>query len=101
MIYFPQALHEAAEHGQGTLGGADMTGEEVRQVFETILPHNEMERLCAQLGVIARQRKLHLGMWVRAMVIAAGTPGGTYQGDVLRSYLEFEVPRVARSACYR
>jgi hypothetical protein len=37
-------------------------------------------------------------MLVRAMVIAAGTPGGAYQADVLRSYLEFEVPRVARSA---
>jgi hypothetical protein len=35
------------------------------------------------------------------MVIAAGTPGGAYQADILRSYLEFEVPRVARSAFYR
>jgi Transposase DDE domain len=40
-------------------------------------------------------------MLVRAMVISAGTPGGAYQADVLRSYLEFEVPRVARSAFYR
>jgi putative transposase len=101
MIYFPQALHEATETGQGTLGGADMTGEDVRQVFEAILPHQEMEGLCARFGVIERQRKLHLGMLVRAMVIAAGTPGGAYQGDVLRSYLEFEVPRIARSAFYR
>jgi hypothetical protein len=51
--------------------------------------------------VIERQRKLQLGMLVRAMVIAAGTPGGAYQADVLRSYLECEVPRVARSAFYR
>lgn len=101
MIYFPQVLHEAAECGQGTAGGAAMTGEDVRQVFEAILPNQEMERLCTQFGVIERQRKLHLGMLVRAMVIAAGTPGGAYQGDVLRSYLEFEVPRVARSAFYR
>ena len=48
-----------------------MTGEDVRQVFEAILPEHEMERLCAQFGVIERQRKLHLGMLVRAMVIAA------------------------------
>jgi hypothetical protein len=40
-------------------------------------------------------------MLVRAMVISAGTPGGAYQADILRSYLEFEVPRVARSAFYR
>lgn len=78
-----------------------MTGEEVRQVFETMLPQDEIDRLCVQCGVIERQRKLDLGMLVRAMVISAGTPGGAYQADVLRSYLECEVPRVARSAFYR
>src|SRR6266498_1810684 len=78
-----------------------MTGDEVQQVFEAILPQEEIDRLCQQCGVIERQRKLNLGMFVRAMVISAGTPGGAYQADVLRSYLEFEVPRVARSAFYR
>lgn len=78
-----------------------MTGEDVRRVFEAILPPDEIERLCTQCGVIERQRKLDLGMLVRAMVISAGTPGGAYQADVLRSYLEGEVPRVARSAFYR
>ncbi len=78
-----------------------MTGEDVRHVFEAMLPRDEIDRLCAQCGVIERQRKLHLGMLVRAMVISAGTPGGAYQADVLRSYLEGEVPPVARSAFYR
>ena len=78
-----------------------MTGDEVRQVFEDMLPQEEIDGLCQQFGVIERQRKLHLGMFVRAMVISAGTPGGAYQADVLRSYLEFEVPHVARSAFYR
>ena len=78
-----------------------MTGDEVRAVFETMLPQEEIDRLCQQFGVIERQRKLNLGMLVRAMVISAGTPGGAYQADVLRSYLEFEVPPVARSAFYR
>jgi putative transposase len=78
-----------------------MTGDEVREVFEAILPQEEIDRLCQQCGVIKRQRKLNLGMFVRAMVISAGTPGGAYQADVLRSYLEFEVPHVARSAFYR
>ena len=77
-----------------------MTGEEVRQVFEAILPQRRSSG-CAQFGVIERQRKLHLGMLVRAMVISAGTPGGAYQADILRSYLECEVPQVARSAFYR
>src|SRR5438128_1092831 len=81
--------------------GEAMTGDEVQEVFEAILPQEEIDRLCQQCGVIERQRKLNLGMFVRAMVISAGTPGGAYQADVLRSYLEFEVPRVARSAFYR
>ena len=78
-----------------------MTGDDVRTVFEQMLPQDEIDRLCQQYGVIERQRKLNLGMLVRAMVIAAGTPGGAYQADVLRSYLEFAVPRVTRAAFYR
>jgi Transposase DDE domain len=78
-----------------------MTGDEVRQVFEAILPQEEIGHLCGQFGVIERQRKMNLGMFVRAIVISAGTPGGAYQADALRSYLEFEVPSVARSAFYR
>jgi hypothetical protein len=78
-----------------------MTGDDVRTVFEQMLPQEEIDRLCQQCGVIERQRKLNLGMLVRAMVIAAGTPGGAYQADVLRAYLEGEVPRVTRAAFYR
>jgi putative transposase len=86
---------------RGASGGDVMTGEEVRPVLESMRPQDEVDRLCQQCGVIERQRQLDLGMLVRAMVISAGTPGGAYQADVLRSYLEFEVPRVARSAFYR
>src|SRR5215475_10779183 len=78
-----------------------MTGDDVCSVFEQMLPQDEIDRLCQQCGVIERQRKLHLGMLVRAMVISAGTPGGAYQADVLRSYLECEVPPVTRAAFYR
>jgi hypothetical protein len=66
-----------------------------------MLPQEEIDHLCEPFGVIERQRQLNLGMFVRALVISAGTPGGAYQADVLRSYLEFEVPHVARSAFYR
>jgi hypothetical protein len=70
-------------------------------VFEAMLPRDEIDRLCMQCGVIERQRTRELGMLVRAMVISAGTPGGAYQADVLRSSLEGEVPPVARSAFSR
>jgi Transposase DDE domain len=78
-----------------------MTGEDVRHVFEARLPRAALDRLCRQCGVIEGQRILDLGRLVRALVISAGTPGGAYQADVLRSYLEGEVPPVARSAFYR
>ena len=52
-------------------GGVEMTGEDVRQVFEAILPQEAIDRLCRECGVIERQRKRHLGMLVRAMVISA------------------------------
>src|SRR5512132_634745 len=78
-----------------------MPGDVVSKLLEDRLPHEYRDGVCHQCGVIDRKRKLHLGMFVRAMVISAGTPGGAYQADVLRSYLEFEVPHVARSAFYR
>ena len=78
-----------------------MTGDEVREVFEAMLPQEEIDRLCKEFGVVQRQRKRNLAMFVRAMVISAGTPGGAYQADVLRSYLEFEVPAGGTIAFYR
>jgi hypothetical protein len=62
-----------------------MTGDEVRQVFAAMLRQEAIDRLCAQFGVIERQRKMNLGRFVRAMVISAGTPAGAYQADALRS----------------
>jgi DDE family transposase len=78
-----------------------MTGDDVCRVFAQMLPQDELDRLCQECGVIERQRKLHLGMLVRALVMSAGTPGGADQADVLRSYLECEVPPVTRAAFYR
>ena len=57
-----------------------------------------MDRLCQECGVLERQRKLHLGMLVRALVMSAGPPGGAYQADVVRSSREGEVPPVTRAA---
>ena len=78
-----------------------MTGDDARTVVEPILPQDEIARWGQPCGVSARQRTLHLGMLVRAMGIAAGTPGGADQADVWRSSLEFEVRHVTRAAFYR
>jgi hypothetical protein len=78
-----------------------MTGGEVHMLFKVVLLQGGIDRLCAELCVIERQRKLNLGIFLRAMVSSAGMAGGIYQADVLRSYLEFELSTVARSAFYR
>src|ERR1700752_3059952 len=78
-----------------------MTGDEGRQVCEAMWPQPASDGRCQPCGVGERQRTLHLGMFVRALVISAGTPGGAYQADVLRSSLACAVPPVARSACSR
>jgi hypothetical protein len=62
-----------------------MACDDVRQVFEPLLPQEEIERPYVQFGVIKRQRKLNLDMSVQAWVIPAGTPSAVYQADVLRS----------------
>jgi len=77
------------------------TGAEVREVMETVLPTEEIERLCRELGVVERERKLEVALFARSMVLAAGTPSGARQADVLRTYVESGGAPVARSAGYR
>jgi hypothetical protein len=76
----------------GGAGGEEMTGGEVHMLFRVALPQGGIDRLCAELSVIERQRKLNLGIFLRAMVSSAGMAGGIYQADVLRSYLSLRCP---------
>lgn len=75
-----------------------MTGAEVREVVEAMLAQEASDHLCEPCGVRARPRQWNLGMFVRAMVISAGTPGSASQAEVWRSSLECEVPHGARPA---
>ena len=78
-----------------------MEGKDVKEIMESVLPSDEVELLCRELGVVERERKLNVGLFVRTMVLAAGTPSGARQADVLRSYVESGGSPVARSAGYR
>ena len=51
-----------------------MTGDEVRQVFQDMLPQEEIDGLCQQFGVIERQRKLHAHELQREMPAGATCP---------------------------
>ena len=78
-----------------------MTGEDVREGCETILPQQDLERLCMPCGVLERQRTRPLGMGVRALVTAAAPPGGASRADMRRSALACAGPRLAPSAFAR
>ena len=77
-----------------------MQGKDVREVFGAILPTSEVEKLADELGVIERERKLQLVELVRSIVLETGTPNGGVQADIMRAYLENEVPTVTRPAFY-
>lgn len=78
-----------------------MTGDAVREVFETILPDDLIEGFARFFGVVDRERIFNVATFVRASVIAAGSPGGGLQADAIRNYLESGGPKMARSALYR
>jgi hypothetical protein len=78
-----------------------MTGEALHEIFEAILPTEAIEFFAIQLGVIERERVFDIAAFVRASVVAAGSPMGGLQADAIRNYLESGAPKVARSALYR
>ena len=97
----PPSRHRKHQRGRHNAAGETMTGAAGRQRFEARLLQDVMDRLCQPCGVIARRRTRPRGMVGRAMVMSAGTPGGAYQADVGRAYLECAGPRVTGAACER
>lgn len=77
-----------------------MRGEDVRQVFETILPDKVLLRLVESTKFQERTRKLDALRLLRAMVIAAATGYGGRQADVMRLYFEAGATRVVRGVFY-
>ena len=78
-----------------------MDGRAMREVFEAILPQGLIEDFARLFGVVERERIFDVAAFVRASVIAAGSPLGGLQADAIRNYLESGGPRMARSALYR
>ncbi len=77
-----------------------MNCDDVREIFETVLPQADIEKWADELGVVKRDRKLDVVALVRALVISAGTPTGGIQADALRAYIDYDVKPVARGAFY-
>lgn len=77
-----------------------MLADDVREVFETILPEETIERCIVETKFQLREHKLQVMALLRAMIIAASTGYGGRQADILRIYLESGVPKVVRGAFY-
>jgi putative transposase len=75
-------------------------GDDVREVFEAILPDQEILALVEECRFQKRHRKLDALQLVRAMVIAASTGYGGRQADVMRLYIDNGARRVVRGAFY-
>jgi putative transposase len=77
-----------------------MRGEDVRRVFETILPDGLLRQFVEKAKLQQRTRRLDAVRLVRAMIIAAATGYGGRQADVMRLYFESGASRVVRGAFY-
>jgi hypothetical protein len=78
-----------------------VTGEALREVFEAILPARAILFFATQMGVVERERLFDVVEFVRAAVVAASSPSGGLQADIIRNYLKSGAPQVGRSALYR
>ena len=71
-----------------------MTGAAMREVFEAILPRELIEDFARLFGVVERERIFDVAAFVRASVIATGSPSGGMQADAIRNYLESGGPKM-------
>ncbi|MCI0672012.1 MAG: IS4 family transposase [Myxococcaceae bacterium] len=79
---------------------AELTGEEVKALFEELLPAADIEAFAEELGFVERQRKLDVLRFCRAAVLSANTPTGGMQADAIRAYERGVGRRLARSSYY-
>lgn len=77
-----------------------MTGAELREMLETILPDETLLRVAEATGFQQRERKRDAVKFLRTMLIAAASPSGGRQADIMRQYFEGGTERVVRGSFY-
>jgi len=77
-----------------------MTGADVKEVFETILPDEALREAIRASGFQERERKRDALLFLRMMVVSASTGNGGRQASVMRSYFEAGGPEVVRGGFY-
>ena len=77
-----------------------MTGEELQEIMEIVLPESVLREVITATGFEQRERKRDALAFLRAMLVAAASPSGGRQADIMRTYFENGAPRVSRGAFY-
>jgi hypothetical protein len=61
-----------------------MLADDIREVFETILPQDAIEQSVIETKFQLRENKMQVQELLRAMIIAASTGHGGRQADIFR-----------------
>lgn len=77
-----------------------MTGAELREMMATMLPDSVLGDVAEATGFHQRDRKRDAIKFLRTMLIAASSPSGGRQADIMRHYFETGAPRVVRGSFY-
>ncbi len=77
-----------------------MTGDDVREVFEAILPEEALREIIEESGLQERERKMEARLLLRSIVLAAPTGHGGRQADILAAYLQSGGRPIARCSFY-
>ena len=77
-----------------------MTGAELREMMATMLPDSVLGDVAEATGFHQRDRKRDAIKFLRTMLIAAASPSGGRQADIMRHYFETGAPRVVRGSFY-
>lgn len=77
-----------------------LSGSDVREVFEAVLPDEALRDAMAAGGFQQRERKLNGLMLLRSLIIAASTGNGGRQADAMKLYFDGGAPKVVRGGFY-
>lgn len=77
-----------------------ITGSDVREIFETVLPDEALEEAMSAASFQQRERKLNGVLLLRSMVIAASTGNGGRQADAMKLYFQSGGEKVVRGGFY-
>ena len=72
----------------------------LQQLMETLLPDSLLAEVAVATGFQQRDRKRDAVKFLRTMLIAAASPAGGRQADIMRHYFEMGAPRVVRGSFY-